>query len=233
MASMGTAAKVSRNGQGSASVTGVGAPLPTRQRRPGYVALAVVLMVGLAALGAYFYTQAGAKTPVVVVVHRIPAGHTVQRADLSTVDVAGAVTAIGGDHVGSVVGQTAVVELLPNTLLQRAMVSAAPALGGGQAQVGVHVKPGQIPAEGLSPGDMVEVLELPGTPTGGTAAAVSSASSASSATVLADGVAVYSSVPDPSQAGGTLLTVVVPRSAAAGIASASNAGLIALVRVGQ
>lgn len=54
---------------GAASAGGVPTarlPLGTRQRKPGYVALAVMLIVGLAALGGFLYSTAGQKTPVVV-----------------------------------------------------------------------------------------------------------------------------------------------------------------------
>lgn len=219
-------ATASMTGHGALPVARVGAPLPIRQKRPGYAALAVVLIVGLAALGAYFYSQAGKKVPVVVVTTRVPAGHTIERSDLSTVQVAGNVTAIGGANLNSVVGQTAVVELLPNTLLQRAMVTSAPALTSSVAQVGVAVSPGQIPADGLNPGDTVQVLQLP---------VKNSASSVapSAPSVLAAGATVYSSTSDPSRSGGTLLTLVVPKPAAGAVAAASNAGLIALIRVGR
>lgn len=212
------------NGHPAGPAGGVGVRLPTRQKRPGFVALAVVLMVGLAALGGYFYTQAGQKFPVVMVVHDVPAGHPITRADLSTVEVAGQVTALGAARLDSIVGKTAAVELLPNTLVQRAMVTTAPALAAGSAQVGVQVKPGQIPADGLSPGDTVEILGLPAKdgPTG-----------SATTTVLAGQAEVFAAAADPSQSGGTLLTVVVAKSAVGGIVAASNAGLIALVRVGR
>ena len=216
----------STTGSGAPPVARVGVPLPTRQKRPGYAALAVVLIVGLAALGAYFYSQAGKKVPVVVVTTDVPAGHKIARSDLSTVQVAGDVTAIGGANLNSVVGETAVVELLPNTLLQRAMLTSAPALTSSAAQVGVAVGPGQLPADGLSPGDTVQVLQLP-------VKNNTSSAAAPAPSVLADAATVYSSTSDPSRSGGTLLTLVVPKSAAGGIAAASNAGLIALIRVGR
>ena len=144
MTSLRTDAKASMNGHGAPPVARVGAPLPIRQKRPGYAALAMVLIVGLAAVGAYFYSQAGKKVPVVVVTTDVPAGHKIQRGDLSTVQVAGSMTAIGGANLNSVVGQTAVVELLPNTLLQRSMVTSAPALDSSAAQVGVAVSRGRF-----------------------------------------------------------------------------------------
>lgn len=96
-------------------------PLPTRQRRPAFMAIGAAVVLALAAVGAWLYDQAGAKTPVVVVVADVPAGHVVERSDVSTVDVAGAITAVAGGHLEAVVGQTAAVHLLPNTLLQRSI----------------------------------------------------------------------------------------------------------------
>ena len=227
MTSLRTDAKASQNGRGTPAVARVGAPLPIRQKRPGYAALAVVLIIGLAAVGAYFYSQAGRKVPVVVVTSDVPAGHKILRSDLSTVQVAGSVTAIGGANLNSVVGETAVVELLPNTLLQRSMVTSAPALDSSAAQVGVAVTAGQIPANGLNPGDTVEVLQLPQKNT------TSGSASIPAPTVLADTATVYNSTSNPAQSGGTLLTLSVPKSVAAAVAAASNAGLIALIKVGQ
>jgi hypothetical protein len=221
-------ARVTTNGRGGFPATRVGTPLPTRQKRPGYVALAIVLIVGLAALGAYFYSKAGQKTPVVVVVKDVPAGHVISREDLSTVNVAGGVTAVAGSHIDSVVGEVATVELLPNTLLQRSMVTDASPLPASSAMVGVELKPGQLPATGLSAGAQVQVLQLPNK-----TATAPAASGPQNATVLAGSATVYTTTPDPSQTGGTLATLIVPKADAAAIASASSAGLVALIQVGQ
>lgn len=201
-------------------------PLPVRERRPAYAALAVILIVGLGLVGAYFYSQAGKKVPVVVVVNSVPVGHVIERSDLSTVDVAGAVTAIGKASLNSIVGQTAVAELLPNTLLQRSMVSTAPPLDSTKAQVGVKVKPGQVPANGLAAGNHVQVVQLP------PANSAADPNLQASATLLVDDAIVYASTADPSQTGGTLLTLLVPKSRALDVATASNAGAIALIRIG-
>jgi hypothetical protein len=182
----------------------------------------VLLIVGFAAAGAWLYTAAGSKTAVVVVVRDVPAGHVIARSDLSTVTVAGAVTAIAGDRVDSVVGQAAAVHLLPNMLLQRSMVAATTGLPPSQAQVGVAVKSGQIPADGLVPGDIVEVVALP----------AANAATPGAPQVLAERAEVFAVREDPAQAGGTLLTLVVPRAQAVPVAAASGAGQIALIRVG-
>jgi hypothetical protein len=203
---------------------GLGSSLSTRQRPRGYAALAVALIVGLGALGYWFYSQAGAKVPVVVAVHDIHAGHVIARSDLSTVDVAGGVTAVAADHLSTLVGQTAAVEILPNTLVQQAMVTNSSPLTADQGLVGVATTPGQIPSSGLVPGDKVEVLALPETN--------GSSSRSSASPVLVPSATVYDVRTNPSAAGGVLLTLVVPTSAAFAVESASNAGLIALVKVG-
>lgn len=218
---------VSANGRGPGTIGRAGAPLPVRQKRPGYAAIAIVLIVGLGALGAYFYSKAGEKTPVVVVTKNVPAGHQITRDDLSTVNVAGGVTAIAGSHLDSVVGEVAAVELLPNTLLQRSMVTSASPLPAGSSMVGVELKPGQMPAAGVTDGARVQVLQLPNKNT------TSATSSAQNASVLATSATVYDSATDPSQTGGMLVTLIVPRDEAAPIAAASSAGLVALVQVGR
>lgn len=217
-----------RSRSGWPTWNGVGAPLPIRDRRPGYIALAIVLIVGLAALGAYWYSRAGEKTPVVVVVKDVPAGHAIARSDLSTVDVAGGVTAVAGSHLDSVVGQVATVELLPNTLLQRSMVTTASPLPSDAAMVGVQLKPGQLPAIGLRDGSSVEVLQLPARNTTSAAAGATQRVS-----VVVDTATVYATTADPSQSGGTLATLIVPKDSAGAVAAASNAGLLALVLVNR
>lgn len=197
-------------------------PLATRQRKPGYVALAVILIIGLAVAFGWFYKSSGAKVPVVVVIQPVAAGHPVLRQDLSTIDVSGGVVAVGGDHMDSVVGEIATVDLLPNTLLQRSMVTSADTLPVGSAQVGVALKGGQVPAEGLSPGDSVEIVALPDK---GTAGANQSAS------VLVGSARVFAAVTDPAQVGGLLVTVTVPATDAVAVAQASGTGLVALIKV--
>jgi hypothetical protein len=200
-------------------------PLPTRQRRPGYLALGALLVLGLGGAFGYLYSTAGEKVPVVVVTQPVAVGEVIERGDLSTVDVAGDLTAIAGANLSSVVGQRAAVALLPDMLLQRSMVTAADPLPAGQVQVGVAVKGGQLPADGLVPGDRVQVLALPATQqstTGG---------DAGKPLVLVESAAVFAAHPDPVQAGGTLLTLLVPAADGPAVAAASASGSAALVKV--
>jgi SAF domain len=206
-----------------------GSPLSTRTRPKGYAALAVALIVGLGALGYYFYTTAGSKVAVVVAVQDIPVGHTITRDELSTVEVSGGVTAVAGGNLSSLVGQQAAVEILPNTLVQRSMVTTGSTVKAGQSLVGVAADPGQIPSSGLIPGDKVEVLQLSQK---GTSSAPSSSGSAAAAAVLVPSATVYDVRPNTSTSGGTLLTLIVPSADSYGVAQASNNSLIALVKIG-
>jgi hypothetical protein len=98
--------------------------------------------------------------------------------------------------------------------------------------VGVAVAPGQIPSSGLLPGDKVEVLQLPTKNAGPSSPSSSPSSAAAGSAILVPAATVYDVRANPSTSGGTLLTLVVPRASAYGVAQASNNGLIALVKVG-
>lgn len=203
-----------------------GSPLSTRTRPRGYSALAVALIVGLGALGYYFYTSAGSRTPVVVAVRDVPVGHAIARGDLGTVEVSGGVTAVAGGNLSSLIGQRAAVGIRSDTLVQRSMVTGGSPLAAGQGLVGVAAAAGQIPSSGLVPGDRVEVLRL-----ADKGSAISSGPSAAAA-VLVPSATVYDVRANPTSAGGTLLTLIVASVDASGVAQASNASLIALVKVG-
>jgi hypothetical protein len=205
------------------------AVLSTRTRPKGYAALAVALIVGLGALGYYFYTTAGAKVAVVVAVQDIPVGHTISRDDLSTTEVSGGITAVAGANLSSLIGQHAAVEILPNTLVQRSMVANGSTVQPGQSLVGVAADPGQIPSSGLVPGDKVQVLQLSQK---GTSSAPSNSGAAEANAVLVPSATVYDVRPDTSTSSGMLLTLIVPSADSYGVAQASNNSLIALVKIG-
>lgn len=216
-------------GPGSSALSG----LSTRTRPKGYAALAVALIIGLGALGYYFYTAAGAKTSVVVAAKDIPVGHTISRQDLTTTEVAGGVTAVAGGNLSSLLGQHASVKILKDTLVQRAMVTGGSTVKAGQSLVGVAAVPGQIPSSGLALGDKVQVLQLPdkGANSSGSSTTPPSGSAAAGAT-LVQSATVFDVRANTTSAGGTLLTLLVPSADAFGVAQASNNGAIALVKVG-
>lgn len=200
-----------------------GPSLRTRERRPGYIALLVALIVGLAAVAAMLYSKAGAKTPVVVVTRAVPAGHTVQREDLSTIAVGVDLDAIPARELSTAVGRTATVALLPHMLLQSAMLSTAGPLSAGQALVGVAVDAGQLPGDGLNPGDTVRVIQLP--------AKGAAPAGTGEDTVLAATARVFSAHANTQSAGGTVVSLIVTQAQADAVAAASASGLVALILV--
>lgn len=201
--------------------TGMSTPLPTANRPRRYVALAVVLIVGFAALGYWAYARAGGKVEVLVAAREIPAGHVITATDLTSTPVAGGITAVAADHLDEVVGHSAAVTILARTPVQLAMVTTGAALPAGDVLVGVAESPGQMPSAGLSPGDVVEVLQLP---------AKTSPSSSVGSPVLATAT-VFDVRDNPAAEGGSLLTLEVPKSAAYPVTAASDAGLVALAQV--
>ncbi len=208
----------SRNGR--PSPIQAGSPLPTRERRPGYVALAVVLIVGLAAVGAWLYVNAGKKVPVIVVKKDVPVGQVIQREDLTTASVAGGISAMKAERISEVAGQTAAVTLVPDTVLLPTMIHTGPVLPAGTAQVGVALKPGQLPADSVAPGDRVSVLRMP-----------ADDDAQGDPSRISDSAVVAAVRTNPAESGGTLLTLTVPGTSAADIAFASASGRIAVIRI--
>jgi len=196
--------------------------LPTRQRRPGYIALLVVLVIGLGLAGGFLYTSAGSKATVLIVARDVPAGQVIIRQDVTTASVAGDVNAIAAGNLGAVIGRRAVVELLPGTVLQQAMLGSGPKIPAGSAQVGLELPPGTLPAGGLLAGDAVQVWRLP---------AKNAADPAAVPTLVAKAT-VATAITDPARAGGFLVTVTVPAGDAAAVVAAGGAGLATLVLVG-
>jgi SAF domain len=199
-------------------------PLATRRRRPGLVGLALLVVVGGALAGGRLYQTAGAKTLVVVAARDVPAGHRLNRADLATVSIAGPVKAIAGDRLESLVGQTAAVAIVDGTVLNRAMLSTTASADPSQAMIGLALKAGQLPGDGLVPGDTVRLVAV--------AIATGASPSSASARVLLDNARVYAIRADDTAAGVTVVTLVVDLANAPAVAAAGSAGQVVLIKVG-
>jgi hypothetical protein len=195
--------------------------LPTRGRRPGLIAAAVVLIVGFALSGALLVSRAGDSTEVLVVSRAVPAGHVIESGDLSAVRLSGSVRAIDAADLHTVVGSTAAVGLVGGQVLNRDMLTTAPVPAAGQSMVGLALKPGQFPADGLAIGDRVLVVLLPG--------ATDPAGSGSAARAITVGD-LYGLRAD-SSGSDTLVTLIVPLDTANRILEQGAAGRVGLVKV--
>ena len=139
-------------------------PLPAvaRRRRPGVVVLAI-LALAVGALLNLMLLGSGDRQRVLAVVRAVPLGAPIGDADLRVVEVppADGLTPIREDEQPGVLGKFAAVALRPGTLLVRADLSDQQLPGPGRVLVALAVRPEQIPARGLVPGDQLLVVDGP------------------------------------------------------------------------
>lgn len=210
--------------------------------------LSLLVVVTSAAVFSDAYAHAQRLVPVLEVAVPVATGQVIRRSDLSEafVRVGRSVAVVDARDAGSVVGTRAATPLAPGELLSPTELTRSEPLAPGDAEVGVVAAPGQLPSNGLEPGDTVLVVETspPGAsvPSSGEAAAPSSAgtSSAGSAIgaggpaslVLVPAARVTDVRPGPSGSGSaatTLVSLVVPTASAPSVAVAAAADEVGLV----
>ncbi|MFF4248934.1 SAF domain-containing protein [Streptomyces sp. NPDC001822] len=134
-----------------------------RRRRPGLIALSVALIAAGGLSGAVLYSASGQRTAVLVVTKDVPAGTKLAKTDLSEASVAldPAVKSVKASLASDLVGQRAAVDLRAGSLLTPSQVTDKSLVGPDQQLVGVSLKPSQIPATRLKPGQKVLVVSTP------------------------------------------------------------------------
>jgi Flp pilus assembly protein CpaB len=198
-------------------------PLPTRARRPGLIAAAVLLIVGFALAGGLLVAGASGKTEVLVAAGPVPAGHVMEASDLRAASVAGDVRAIRSADLSTVLGRTAAVDLVGGQLLNRDMLTDAAVPAPGQSMVGLALAAGRLPGDGLTIGDRVQAIAVP-------AAATPTGERIETPRVLAIGE-VYGLRTDPAGGAGALVTVLVPSDAAGRLAAYGASGQVSLIEI--
>jgi SAF domain len=210
------------------------APAPAREaavrrrRRPGLWAAGAALLAVGALSAAALVGRAGDRVAVVAVARTVHIGQTISDADLAVARVAAdpALQPIPGGDRGRVVGMVAAVELRPGSLLTTDEVTHTVVPAAGEQLVGLPVKPGQLPARGLVPGDRVLVVATPGDQTAGAAAAGSEAGPGPVGSPLSARVVQAG----PADADGTAtVDVVVPERLGPVLAAWGSTGRIVLV----
>jgi len=216
------------NGQGAAGwappqARGAALPKVQRQRRPFMAILAVLLIVGTAAVFASVYMSSSKRTPVLTIKRDVIAGQIIQHADLGIAEVAGSgVTAIEVSAAPSVIGKTAAVDLRAGTLLNTAMFSGETIPAKGEAVVGVALKAGFLPSS-LPEGATVQIVLVP-------------LPSAAQEQALAENVVLVKearvlNINDDAQTGAVVVDLVVPADQATAVARAAATNTIGLVQV--
>ncbi|MFC0526195.1 SAF domain-containing protein [Phytohabitans kaempferiae] len=140
-------------------------PRVVRQRRmrPGLLGLAV-LLIALGGLGAAFaVTSVRATGTYLAVARPVSVGTELTADDVRSVQVAGGVglALVSADKINEVIGKRAAVTLVPDTLITMEQLTDKPLLGPGQQQVAIGLKPNQVPAKSLRPGDKVLLVSTP------------------------------------------------------------------------
>ncbi len=135
-----------------------------RRRRPAMMALAVAMVGAGVLVSAAVYQRAGQQFSVVTVTRPVSAGAPITAGDLGTarVGIVSAIRVIPASQLGQVIGEIAAVGLQPATLLAPADLTTAQPPAPGQELVPASLRPSELPASGLFPGDHVLIVATPG-----------------------------------------------------------------------
>ena len=229
-------------------------PTGRRNRRSALLIGSLVLVFASIAGFAELYSSADHKVPAVVLVRSVTQGHVLTQSDLGVADVAlsSGVGYVPVDQASQLAGKRTAAAIPSGSLLTLADVTTAPAIGPGDAVVGIALKQGSLPAAGLSPGDLVMVVQTAGPgavigtpPAAGTPAgtggmitaqaaggAVSSGGRGGASGVLIASASVFGvAVPNGTAGGGysLIVSLEVPSSVASDVATAAGAGQVSLV----
>lgn len=135
-------------------------PSPPRRRRPAIAALAVLLIIGGAALAGLLALRLDSRDPVVVLNQDVPVGTQITTKMLSSTNIASdRLLLVPESEVDSVLGTYARTALSQGQLLDTSMLSTAAPFGSDQMQVGVPLTSGQVPP-GLRTGDEVRLIRI-------------------------------------------------------------------------
>ncbi len=161
---------VDLDSRSSGAVRGGRGPWRTgrRRRRVPYLALGGLLVVVCVLGFAAATVRLGQRVSVLAVAQPVSAGQRIEAADLMQVSAADdpSLGLIPVSQASAVVGRTAVVPLLPGTLLTRSLVGDAAFPPAGRVVASLAVKPGQYP-QGLAAGAHVAVFLSAGTANSG------------------------------------------------------------------
>ncbi|MFJ3213866.1 SAF domain-containing protein [Streptomyces flaveolus] len=127
------------------------------------IALSLALIAAGGAGVAVLLLQVGDRTDVVTVVRDVQVGQVLTEQDLGKASVAldPAVKAVRAEKMDSVVGKRAAVELKPGSLLSPSQVTKDSLVKAGEQLVPIGLKPEQVPATALVPGQKVQLVHVP------------------------------------------------------------------------
>ncbi len=194
------------------------APEPRRRHAQWLIAGLLLVAICAFAMGQLYLRTTGLRA-VLALARDVPAGQTVQAADLRIVDATadGGIALVPSSTESTVLGQPAARDLTAGSLLTQTDLGKAANLAPDQAVVAVDCKPGQYPPA-LAPGDRVTVVD---TGSGG------SLQGSTVPPVIATVMSV--DVQQGPAADGAIVSIRLPSYDAASVASTATAGRVALV----
>jgi hypothetical protein len=183
-------------------------PAP-RRRQPALTVLGLVVMLACGAVFGALMLRTGGRVAVLAVAREVPPGQVLTEQDLREVRVAAdaGVALVPSGERDAVVGRFAAVRLLPGSLLPPSAVTPQPIPPPGYVKVGLRLRPGQVPAEPLSPGDLVAVVAA--SPEGGSGAGDTAASGAEPGELLVEEATVFGQRATEGS-GDTIVSLIVP-----------------------
>lgn len=211
-------------GLGLPRAGGPGGPVRPRTRSWGLVtgAALLVLLTGLA--GALLVSQASETTTVLAAGKPIAKGQQVTEGDLVQKSVSG-IDGVPVEDMSTLVGKTAVVDILDGQVMTPQMVAEDPLPGEGRAVVGLALEPNRVPAAGLQAGDLVRLIAVPAAADGGSG----DDEDLGAPKVLADEAEVLDVKGDGTAGGQVLLTVIVEDGDAEALAAYSTQNRVAAI----
>lgn len=158
-----TAEAARTNGQGTKDrVTELRLEPPGGGRRVRVSELLVgaALAVACALVAVLWHASATERRPVLALASDVARGEVIQPGDVRVVYVSSdePIVTLSRTESASVVGHLAATDLKAGSLLTAALVADPQRVEQGEGVVGLALDPGQFPASGLAPGDLVNVV---------------------------------------------------------------------------
>jgi len=184
--------------------------------------IAVLLVVAGVTAATWLYVQKGETVEVLVLARAVPAGHEITAGDLTTAQVSGVEGSVTADDASTILGQFAVVGLVPGQVLNHDALTTQALPSEGERMVALNIPVGRLPV-GVEAGSAVEVLAAPA-PGQGTSSAQFAAPKVIAARALAHDVEVVDD-------GTVVLTLRLDEADADLVAAHSAAGEVTVIQI--
>ncbi|GAA2718094.1 hypothetical protein [Actinocorallia aurantiaca] len=150
-------------GTGLAASAGQRLPVPPRERKPALAALAVLLILGGALVSAYLVIQSGQRVSAIAIDKAVAAGEQIPVTALKQVSIGDTgIPYVSWSELDEVTKSYALVPLTPGALLVSGMTTQTQETAKGRVLVGLSLKAGQLPSEGLKPGQRLALYAVGG-----------------------------------------------------------------------